>query len=366
MFVIPRMNGGGAERVVANLSNYFSKKHDVRIVAFASKESYYELNDAVSFCSMGCTIDRRSRWSTLKSFAKFFSRAVGYLRSNIREFKPDCVISFLIPADIITHIVTLRSRGVVKVYSERNDPTRRSLAVRMLLRQIYRRADVFVCQSRRVFEYYDFIPDDKKIVIANPIDITFLPEPQRNEENLDVVAVGRLSKQKNFEFLIESYAKIVMELPKESCLIIYGDGPERKTLEKVIAKNNLTRRVVLAGAQKNVLEKIKGSAVFVMPSRFEGFPNALLEAMAVGLPVISTDFFTGVARELVKKANGYVVPVGDVKRMAGAIKKMMLDEAFRKMCRKNNIKVRNEYSVEKIGDKWIKAIKNMSVKLNML
>ena len=267
------------------------------------------------------------------------------------EFEPDCVVSFLVETDILTYLATKRNKNVIKVFSERNDPTARNKVKQLLLKKIYKTSDLFVCQSKKIYDYYSYIPASKKVVIPNPLDETYLPDPELNEKNHNVVSVGRLFKQKNFKLLIESFLRSIDKLPKDSKLIIYGDGPLRQELQTMIDSTENNNRVKLAGAIKNALEAVKDSALFVLPSDYEGFPNALLEAMAVGLPVVSTDFYTGVAKELIGEQNGIIVPVGDIDAMSEAIVKIMNNN--RKEMRRKNVLVRNKYNLKKIGDLWL-------------
>ena len=355
MFVIPSMNNGGSERVVANLCNYWCKDNDVRIVAIASKKSFYKLDKRVELCGQELEIKRKNIFTTLGCYAKYFLKSLRFLKKNIQEFNPDCIISFLAETDILTFLATRKTRDIIKIFSERNDPTKRGALRRMVLNKIYKTADLFVCQSKKVYDYYDFISKNKKIIIPNPLNVKNLPASV-DEQNHNIVAVGRLCRQKNFQLLIDSYILSIDKLPKDCNLIIYGDGPMKKEIENRIKEKGMIGRIVLAGKSDEVLKKIRGCALFVMSSDYEGFPNALLEAMAVGLPVISTDFFTGVARDLIGRENGIVVPVGDVSKMSEAIVDIMSDKKDMVIMRKRNSLVRKKYDIDKIAPMWTESI----------
>ena len=359
MFVIPSMNNGGSERVVANLSNYFCKDNDVRIVAITSSRSYYDLDRKIDYCGQALNINRKNFFTTFGCYVKYFLQAKKFIKKNVKEFRPDCVISFLVEADYLTYLALKNEKNIVKVFSERADPTRRNRIRQFLAKRAYKICDLFVCQSKKIYDYYSFIPNGKKVVIPNPLDVSALPEPSLNEKNHDIVSVGRLSSQKNHALLIRGFAAVVDKLPNDCNLIIYGDGPLKESLRVLIEHGGMEKRIKLAGVSKEVLEEIKGSALFVLPSIFEGFPNVLLEAMAMGLPVISTDFYTGVARELIKKNNGLVVPMNDKEGLSKAIVGLMDDGKKRSMMRRNNIAVREKYNVEKIGDLWMNNIKRL-------
>ncbi|MBR3132336.1 glycosyltransferase [Candidatus Saccharibacteria bacterium] len=353
MFVIPSMAGGGAERVAANLCNYWCSENDVRIVSIVSDKSFYDLDRRVEHCGQNLMINRKNSFSTLRCYIKYFSKSIKFIKKNINEFKPNCVISFLVETDILTYLAAKRNKDVLRVFSERNDPTRRNKVKQIILKNIYKTSDMFVCQSKKIFDYYSCIPADKKVIIPNMLDDVVLPKPELNENNHNIVSVGRLFEQKNFKLLVKSFLMSVDKLPEDSKLVIYGDGPLKEELQTMIDGEKKRNRIELVGASKNVLDMIKSSALFVLSSDYEGFPNVLLEAMAVGLPVISTDFYTGVAKELIKKRNGILVPVGDANAMSNAIVKIMNSDGERKKMRRNNISVRDRYNVKMIGDLWL-------------
>lgn len=357
MFIIPRMNGGGAERVVANLANSFSKENKVMVCTLVSNESFYDFNsNNIDFKSAGYSIDRKNKISTLNSYRKLFFKSLKYLKRKINEFDPDCIISFLIETDILTYLVTRKNKKIVRINSERNDPTRRKKIIKIILKHIYKKSDLFICQSKKIYDYYKYIDVRKKVIISNPIDNTKLPQIVKDESNHNIVSVGRLTSQKNFELLINSFIIAKNSIPEDSKLIIYGEGKLRSKLEELIASNKLKDRILLPGAKKDILDVINGSALFVMSSNYEGFPNALLEAMSIGLPVISTDFYTGVAKELIKKDNGIIVGINNELEMSEAIIKMMNSNTLRNTCRHNNIKIRNKYNIDTISSQWMKAI----------
>ena len=160
MFIIPRMNGGGAERVVSNLANSFCVGNKVMICTLVSDESFYDLKQKnILFKSANCDINRKNKITRLDSYRKNFFKSLKFVRKEIHEFKPDCVISFLVETDIITYLVTRKNKNIVNVYSERNDPTKRNRIIRLILKHIYKKSDLFVCQSQKVSDYYSYIPN---------------------------------------------------------------------------------------------------------------------------------------------------------------------------------------------------------------
>lgn len=359
LFVIPRMGGGGAERVVSLVSNYLAKNgNNVTVLTLVSGESFYELDTSVHFESIGITINRKSKMHRTFSQVLFLPKSIVTLYKKLKTENYDVVISMLTECDILVGLCKFAGLQFRHVCSERNDPTRRKGIYFALLKAIYKHAALFICQSKKVYDYYKDVPASIKTVIPNPVDGTSFPECPKTKSKR-VVAIGRLNEQKNFSLLIESFANLGKELD-EFKLDIYGEGPEHAKLQKLIDKLGLEKRVTLRGAQKDVVQLIADAELFVMSSDYEGFPNALLEAMAIGLPVISTDFPTGVARDLIGNENGIVVPVKDENALTEAMRFVLLNNDVRIRMGIKNREMCKKYYTEKIMQKWENEIKTIT------
>ena len=359
LFVIPRMGGGGAERVVSLLTKELAKKgFDVTLYTFVGGESFYPLHKDVRYKTAGAVLDKKSRLRRVVSELVFFPRVFAALRKEIDEGKYDVVVSFLQEADILVGLCRLTGGQFRYICSERNDPTKRGRMWAWALDHIYKMADSFVCQSKAVCDYYSIIPDSKKVIIANPVsDVATGFSVTCREKR--VVAAGRLTEQKNFSLLIRSFISMHKQQP-EYRLDIYGDGPLRNSLQKLIEDSGAADYITLQQPVKDVYRSIADAELFVLSSDYEGFPNVLLEAMAIGLPVVSTDFFTGTAREMITEENGVLVPVGDAAAMTRAMEKLLEDERLREQMRNNNRKKSQEYSALAIADQWIAAIRRVT------
>lgn len=355
LFVLPHMAGGGAERVTAILANkLIDKGCSVHIHTLVTDESFYNLNSAIIQTSDGISVNRKNKASLLLSESLGFIKSFFSVFGLIKKEKFDIVISFFIETDVIVYLCRLFGCKFTEVHSERNDPWQRSKTFRNVRCHIYKKCDKLICQSNAVSEYFDFVPAEKKFVISNPIDKERIPE-KINNHSKRIVSVARLFEQKNYPLLINSFSLVCEDYPGYT-LNIYGDGVLHNQLQELISELNINDRVFLHGAKKNVMELIADAELFVMSSDYEGFPNALLEAMAIGIPVISTDFKTGIARELIKDNNGMVVPVNDVNAMAEAIRKMLSDyEKLLEMGKCNREKCKRFYT-DKIIDEWIDAL----------
>ena len=354
LFIIPSLSGGGAERFVSLLSSHFATKgYEVRVLMFEEMTPFYKLDERVVVKSVGYKIDRTNRIKSVVQIAwNVFHRAVVAVKKEIKDFLPNIVIPFLPQADIAVHLASKGKRKYKIICSERNDPLQRSSAMQMLLKKIYRKTDFLVCQSETVAKYYSNVPNEKKRVIGNPVDPNLIPEASLESNELKIVSAGRLDFQKNFSLLINSFADCIDLIPENTKLIIYGEGREREQLKKLAKDRGVDSSVFLPGQNKNLLLSIKDAALFVMSSDFEGFPNALLEAMVVGLPVVSTDFSTGTARTLIGEKNGLIVPVRDQKALSNAIVKLMNNKEQRAKMRTANRMMLKTYSIETIAHEW--------------
>ena len=351
MFVLPRMNGGGAERVVSTLSKHLCENYDVTLLVLVSNESFYQLDSRIHFISAMFEVNRRNKITRLASLACNFFQAIYFVRKQVKIVSPHIVFSILEESDIVTALALIGLKKIFHISSERNDPEARNTLIQGILNRIYRRCDCFVCQSERVAKYYSSIPDSKKCVIPNPVNFSGYPERIGEGKIKRIVGVGRLKPQKNFELLIDSFGIIAPRYP-EVQLDIYGEGTLRKRLQRQINNLKLEKRVTLRGASTQVLKDIRDASLFVMSSDFEGFPNALVEAVAIGIPVISTDFPTGVAREIVTDEVGMVVPCNDKEALADAMDKLLSDAEWRNKIRNNGYKAVDRFESSHVMQIW--------------
>ena len=162
--------------------------------------------------------------------------------------------------------------------------------------------------------------------------------------------------------MIEAFAEVHQRHP-EYRLVIYGEGPERKLLEELVKRLGLQELCQLPGATNEVLEKIYSVSLFVLPSDFEGMPNALMEAMSLGLPCISTDCPCGGPRELIRDGeNGLLVPVGDKAALVTAMEKLINDRDMALRMSKKALEIRNTHSMDAICKRWLEFFRDVSGK----
>ena len=353
LFVIPTLGTGGAERVATILANHFIKKHVVEILVMEkSAVESYPVDPTIKINEIGIEVRRGNKFRAVANFCVTLMRQRNMLLMKIKQYKPDIVISFLPKADILVYTI-YRRNGFRWISSERNDPMSRNKIERLLLNQIYKKVDVLVCQTNKISEFYKGKGIKRRTVIRNPIVCS---EPEKIELGISfryLIAVGRLDRQKNYEMLIQAFSMVKNEIECPEKLLILGVGPEEEKLKSLIKKLNMSSEIKLLGRKNNVSDYLRGAEAFVMSSNYEGLPNSLIEAMAVGLPVISTDFFTGAAAELIDESNGFLVPVGEIEKMKIAISKMVTTSQGNKLSMgDSSLKKVKEMDVTKIVEEW--------------
>lgn len=364
---------GGAERVISNLSNAMINNNEIEqidIITMYNTDVEYKLDDRVKLYSLDKKyVGYKKLLNNHKGLIKFLKRVLKFL-CNIKRKKTlkkmisssdyDVIISFFPEPSFML----LSLRKYVKcpiIVSDRNDPNIEYSNVRSkwLMRRLYPLADGFVFQTTDAKKYFDNIFEKKYDIIFNPVNDKFIIERYEGKREKTIVNIAKMTNQKNQMLLIKSFEKI-MEKYNDYNLIIYGEGPLRDNLQKYINNCNLKNRVFLPGKIDNVEDAIYKSSLFVLSSDYEGMPNALIEAMCLGLPVISTDCPCGGPKMLIENnKNGILVEVGNIKALSDAIEKVLNDEDFATEIGKNASKLSQIVSSDVINDKWIKFIKKI-------
>lgn len=287
MFICDTMGSGGAERVIATLSNGFVEKgHSVSILMLSSEatESFYKLNSQISLFNLS---DDKSR---------FFKKAK-QIRRVVIENKPDVVISFLSYVCIYTWWA-LKRTNIPYIVSERNDPNQRNKIKQLLLNKSFRKAAGCVFQTEDALNWYKTIVKSKSIIIHNPVSLDYLPTTLSCRKN-QILYVGRLNEQKNCSMLIDAFDIFAKSHPDYS-LKMYGGGPLLDSLLSQIKNKSLEDKIKILPSSKTWQKDECNSAVFTLSSKYEGMPNVLAEALSLGIPSVSTNCTIGGPKELEK------------------------------------------------------------------
>lgn len=353
--VTRHMKAGGAERVIAELVQYMVKKDiECNIITIDDKEIFYELPPQVQVHPIG-----------KQSNNHFLDKILRYkkVRKYLLSFKPDIVLS--LPEEIGIYVIpTLIGTRIPIVVSERNNPWVMpwKRETRLMRKIFYPFADGFIFQTQLAASFFSENIRRKSVVLPNPLDQGRIPEAFRGERKKEIVGAGRLEPQKNFSLLIKAFAKFY-NTHQDYKLVIYGDGTLRSQLESLAHSLLPEKAFSFPGRTKQLLEKIKDASMFVLSSDFEGMPNVLIEAMAVGLPVIATNCPSGGPAELIKHGkNGLLVPVNDVDAMATAMGKIADDESFARVLGKNAEKIKCKLDSEIVSEKWLDFLRKVANK----
>ena len=344
---------GGAERSIINLANWIADNtnNEVFLESVEGIGGAYPVSPNVIF--HGNSVMDSSSIKIHYNMAKNVARV-------INNINPDIVVGFWIHP-LFYAIPYWLGKNIKMVYSARNDPSRNYSIISRIMRWfVVRCADGIVFQTNQAKDFFSKSIREKSIVIPNPTYIKKgeykLPDVRDNK----IVTVGRLELQKNHKTLIEAFSKVKAVYPNMR-LEIYGEGSQRQALEKLIRRLNLCDSVFLMGTCKDIFYKICDAKLFVLSSDFEGMPNALIEAMSLGIPSISTDCPCGGPGMLIKDGvNGYLVPVGDANLLAEKIVEFFeLDNVKKKGFSLQCMRLLDTLEYDKIMKKWYQYITHL-------
>lgn len=346
MFIIPSMAGGGAERVISVLANEFTARGiETKIMMTAGKTCVYRLHPHIQLLYAG----EKTGGSIMKRLARIFR-----MRKLFRQYRDYTLLAFEPDAAFFAGIAR-QGLSMKLISSERNDP--RSFGSSKVRKAAYAMADKIVFQTRDALECFGEKIQKKGKVIPNPIS-GLLPEPYAGKRQKTVVAVGRLEEQKNHRLLLKAFKEFV-ESNSEYTLHLYGEGTLEGELRQLAKTLKIENKVIFEGFHTDVLQCVADAGMYVLSSDYEGISNSLLEAMAIGLPVISTDCPCGGSRLCItNEVNGLLVPVSDEKALAAAMKRMAESEELGKRLGSEATKVRSRFSVEHIVSEWLEVLED--------
>ena len=334
------MGRGGAERVVSYISDYFSKKGwKVYIVLLLFNKVEYALNENVEVIDL-------TGWET--SRVRRIPYWVAGIRQLVKQYKPDSIISFAARINVIVQMSCLGLKKSI-IVSERNDPYMdgRTRIVDMLTHVLYPKAHKIVFQTQKAESYFSKLALKNSVIIPNPISVNAKRcEVTKNK----IVTVGRLTNQKNQIMLINAFSAIHPKFPQYR-LHIYGDGELYSELKGRVRQLKLDNSIVFEGNIQNVHEMISDAEMFVLPSNYEGLSNALLEAMIMGIPCISTRC-AGSDEYIVDAENGLLIDIGDEKGLKNAILKFIENKPLRDVCGKKAQNIIERVSTDVVLEKW--------------
>ena len=354
LFFISSLECGGAQRVCVTLCNRWAERGwDVTVATFddGTVPPFFPLVPGVRHVTLG--LQRRST-GIVHSVINNLKR-LRRLRRFVARERPDRILSFIDATNVLT-LLAAKGTGIPVVVSERIDPSRHKIPGpwRILRRLTYPWARAIVLQTQAAAAYFPASWASRIVVVPNPVSAIPAAAPraaQRRKDRGLVVGLGRLERQKGFDLLIRAFAAIARERPDWDAVIL-GDGPERDALAVEIARAGLTGRISLPGRESDAVGALRRADLFVLSSRYEGFPNALCEAMACGLPVVAFDCPSGPAEIVRDGVDGLLVPAEDIGALSEAMARLIADPEGRRRMGARAAEVSDRFSLERIASLW--------------
>ena len=346
LFYIGSMYRGGAQRVLSVIMNSLIDQFEVYLVTDVAPNGHrdeYYVDPNIHRIILNEGSNKQSNINKIL-----------LLRKTIRKISPCASISFLGQPNLrnILASIGLRTRTIVSV---RNDPYKEygGGIKKFIANLLFLKVDMCVFQTEQAREYFRDLPNKKCSIIPNPVDDSFFSYESNYSSN-EIAIVGRLEKQKNPLLALRSFSFIQRDYPK-CTLHYYGEGSLRSEIEDQIRKDGLEERVFLHGEVSNTGDYLAKSCLYILCSDYEGMPNALMEAMAVGVPCIATDCPCGGPKFLLGDVNDELLfPVGNTEELVNRIRKVLSDQEFRVDTAKAIKRKAQEFKTDIIVQKWKK------------
>lgn len=367
MIVIHSLQGGGAERVLVNLLKGLSRdEFEITLVLYEDRRAY-QLPENIQLRVLGIPAGRN-----LFSLGTGFLKKILALTRLITAQRPDLVFSLLSSTNAATILATRAAGTAARIaVSEHTFPSvnlaneRFGSITARIVRLLYPRADRIIAVSRGIRDDLQRsfgIHEELLQVIYNPFDLDEISRlgkeriehpwfsPADSGQLPVIVSAGRLTKQKNYPLLLRGFALTSKIFPCR--LVILGEGPDRVPLERLIAELGLEHKVLLAGFQQNPFAWIAKAAVFALSSLYEGFPMVLVEAMALGIPVVSTDCPSGPAELITQDVNGLLIPLNNEEALSRALLRILSDRALSSALSEGGRKRAEDFGVSRISEEY--------------
>lgn len=347
-FVLSGLGAGGSEKIVNLLAHHRRARGDtVHVVAVNanSSESYFPYDGTIKV-------------EPLADSTQGMLRIVGIgqrllqLRRSLRRIEPDIIISFLTKINVLAGLATYGLAAPI-IMSERNNFKSQDMNPfwRIARPIVARRAESLVMQTRDACQSLSPNLRAKTVIIPNPVTLPRVSNRAPGNGSR-VIAVGRLEKQKGFDLLLDAFKLTTVSAPAAT-LTIFGDGPMRDELERQALNLGIADRVRMPGVTKSPVDWIASGDVFVLSSRFEGFPNVLLEAMTAGLATIAFDCPWGPSEILSTPDSGLLVPCGNVEQLGEAIRRVVNDPTLQKrLATAGSLAASSRYAKSAVLEQW--------------
>jgi len=355
---------GGAERFTTTLANRFSENgNDVIIIcSYIDKNFHYYVDKNVKIYEILPKEDYK------KGFFHFITliKRVRKVREILKNERPDILFTIYFN-NSIQDLISSFKLSVSTIVGERDAFFLNENIIKKMIRKVlYRLFDGFVYQteySKQVLDKYN-TKAKPSIILKNPLFINDYKDDVETCSKNEIVCAGRLDKNKNFSGIIKAFASVADKY-NDYRLIIYGEGPERENLVNEIEILNLKKRVILPGITTDIVDSFSGARCFVLFSFMEGYPNVLLEAMAIGIPVIASNCPIGASEELIENGiSGFIVEVDDIKDLSDKIAFILGNKSKAKEMAKKSRKVREANNLNQVSKEFFNFMEWLLVKNN--
>lgn len=348
VFYIGNLARGGAERVVVNLSEYLKAcGYRITIVTKERASVEYPVPEGVDRVLADITGDEITR-----SRIRNFCRRVSKLRGIWKKEKPDLIVSFIKKNNLMAIASSLGLKVPVLVTIVSASFREYPGVFKPIANLLFPLADGVIAQTPEERDYFKKRVRKKTIILPNAMHPDFIGPVYQGARENEIVAVGRIDENKNQKMLVEAFEPMADKYP-EIKVMIYGDGEARERLQKFICEKGLENRIFLPGHQADIKSRIKKARIFVLTSRVEGIPNAMMEAMALGLVPVSTDFGGGGAKQLIHDGeDGFLIPIDDAAALTQKLELLLSDGALEERMRQKAVLIQDRLNPDMVNRQW--------------
>ena len=342
VLIMSRLGFGGAERVAVSFCNWIVENTDdkVTILKFDNNDSAYELDNRVNVINF----ENNSGNRVMAIINRY-----RFCKKNLKKLNANLVFAMFYQTELYAYFSKPRNCKVIG--SERCNVLELSNLKKNITYYAAKKCNGFIFQTEGIKKTFPIKVQKNSIVISNAISNKKVYDIYvHNKENV-ITAMGRLNSQKGFDTLIKAFS-IVNKKNSSYILKIFGEGSDRDTLQNLIDNLNLHDYVQLCGTKSDAINDVANSKIFVLSSRYEGMPNALIEAMAAGTACISTDCKFGPSELINDGKNGLLIPVDDVRTLSEKILFLIKNDSARENIEKEAMKIRKKLDANTIYKKY--------------
>ena len=360
--VIPTMAGGGAERVMSNLANaWVANAEQLTLITFESPgtQSFYQLETGIRLVQL----DLLEATTSIRNSLSANLKRIRTLRSMLKNLQPDLVVSFMTETNVVALLASLGLPAKV-VVTEHTDPLIHDPGKlwRLLRNLTYRFASRVVVLNERARAALAVSLGKSVIVIPNPVYVTkpAVDDPLPPCRGPYVLAMGRFSKEKRFDLVVNAFAQVVNRFPEWS-LVLVGDGEKHSAIVKLVNRLGIQDRVFFTGYLRRPQYMLYHADIFISASVLEGFPMAMTEAMASGVPVVAARYHEGIDEIISDSTQGLIVPIDNSIALTESLTALLQDKQLRNSIGAAGRVRMQAFSVERVLKLWGEMFEELGV-----